>query len=211
MIVHIFKRRRLLVLSGIILLAWTVLLSSCASEKLVSSWADPAMTGKKIEDVLVIVAAKDDTIRKLFENSFERSFQKEGVKSFTGHTVEAVQESITYDTVLQATKSTGAKMALITRLTDVRQKSVTRDSLGRSYVSLEDAPYGPGMFYAGSAMSTSTNTKTKVHIECLLYDVATKKLVSNTRYEMINPVMTNKYLDGVTRFNIAEFKKQNLL
>lgn len=212
MIAHISSKRYLVIFSTIILIAWVVLLSSCGSnKKVLSAWADPEMSGKKIEDILVIVAARDDTVRKIFENSFERSYKQVGVKVINGHTVDAVKETISYDTVVEAAQAANAKMVLITRLIDVRQNSQTRDSLGRAYVNLADAEYGPGMYYAGSGMSTSTSIKTRVNIECQLYDVATKKLISDTRYQMVNPVMTNKYLDGVTQLHVAEMEKQNLL
>lgn len=211
MITYPFKTDSIPVLTLIFLLLGTFVLSSCASNRLLSSWTDPAMTDMKVEDVLVIGAFKDTTIRRLFENSFARGLQRENVQAFAGYSVEAVNKSVVYDTIIQATEATGAKTVLITRLVDVTSKTTTRDAVGRQYVDLEDAPIGPGMFYASPSISTSTNTRVKVQLESLLYDVPSRKLVWSARSELVDPVMTNSSMDNTTTLYIADLKNRDLL
>lgn len=191
-----------------------LLLSACtARNRLLASWVDPAVagTGQKVEDTLVIGVARDATIRRLFENSFARGLQGQGVRSFTGHTVAAVEKTINYDSVVQAATDTGAKTVLITRLVDVRQSSSTGDSVGRVYGVLKDAPMEAGMLTSSTTQVTSTTTQVKLHLESLLYDVKTRKLLWSARSEVTDPVMTNRFIDTATELYIADLKQNGLL
>jgi len=196
------------------LLLSLLVVSSCASKnRLLSSWVDPTIggTGQKIEDVLVIGVARDATIRRLYENSYARGLQREGVHTFTGHAVEAVKKTVNYDTVVQAAEVTKAKTVLITRLIDASTKSESSDSLGRMYGVLKDAPMDAMIMAAGTAQVSSTSTKVKLQLESLLYDVKTKKLLWSGIVEVTNPVMTNKYIDSATRLFIEDLQKNELL
>ncbi len=198
------------------LLCLTVLvfvgLTACASNRLLSSWVDPAATGKKVENVLVIGVFRDTMARRLYENSLVRELKKEHVNGFAGHNVEAVKESITYDSVVKAAGESGARSVLITRLAEVSSKtSTSMDSVGRIYASLEDAPISADQLYLSPSVTTSSKTTVKVQLESLLYDVATRKLIWSARSEVTDPVLSNRFLDTVTSIYVADLKKKGMI
>lgn len=209
-----FNNRLSSLAASMVLLLTVIGLSSCTTRnRLLSSWIDPAVagSGQKIEDTLVIGVARDATIRRLYENSFARGLQREGVRSFKGSTVEAVKETVNYETVVQAAKDTGAKTVLITRLADFSRTTSTGDSVGRIYGVLKDAPMDYGMLVASTTEVTSTSNRLKFELESLLYDVGTRKLLWSGRSEVTDPVMTNKFIDSATALFIEDLKKNKLL
>lgn len=206
--------RSLTAVAAIALLLAVIGLSSCATRnRLLSSWIDPSVagSGQKAEDTLVIGVARDATIRRLFENSFARGLQREGVRSFKGNTVEAVKETVNYETVLKATEETGAKTVLITRLVDFSRITDTGESLGRSYVVLKDAPLDYNMLATARTPVSSTTNKLQLKLESLLYDVKTRKLLWSATTEVTDPVMTNTFIDSATALYIEDLKKNKLL
>jgi hypothetical protein len=210
-----FERGSLSIAAGVVLLLVVVGLSSCATRnRLLSSWIDPAVagsSGQKVEDTLVIGVARDATIRRLFENSFARGLGREGVRSFKGHTVEAVQETVNYETVLQASEATGAKTVLITRLADFSRITESGDSLGRRYGVLKDAPMDYGLMVASTMQVSTTSNKLQLVLESLLYEVKTRKLLWSARTEVTDPVMTNTFIDSATELFFEDLKKHQLL
>lgn len=195
---------------GAILLV-LLLLASCASNRLLSSQVQPAAAGKKVEDVLIVGVFHDQLVRKLYEKSFARGLSGVGVTSFLGHVALPEKEPINRDTVIKAVELTGAKSVLVTRLTEIRSTTSTKDAVGRTYDSLDDAPFAPGMHYAMSSLSTSSATTVKVQLEALLYDVKSRQLLWSAAAEVVDPVLTNRYIDTVTVLYIEDLKKNNLL
>lgn len=195
---------------GVLLLALLVL-TSCASNRLLSSHVQPAATGKKVEDVLIVGVFHDQLIRKLYEKSFARGLAGEGAASFLGHAVLSAKEPISRDTVIKAVESTGAKTVLVTRLVEMSSTTSSQDAVGRTNVNLDDALFGPGMYYASSSLTTSSSTTVKVKLEALLYDAKSRQLLWSAAAEVVDPVLTNRFLDTVTVLYIEDLKKKSLL
>ncbi len=187
-------------------------LTACASNHLLSSWVAPAANGKKVEDVLVIGVFRDSLARQLYEKSLVRELKKANVTAFAGYNVEAVKESITYDSVVKAAEESGAGSVLITRLAEVSSKtSTSKDSVGRIYTNLEDAPISADQLLLSPSVTNSSKTTVKVQLESLLYDVATRKLIWSARSEVTDPVLSNRYLDTVTSLSVDDLKKKGLI
>ncbi|MFV0437389.1 MAG: hypothetical protein ACK5PS_08365 [Desulfopila sp.] len=197
---------------SVLLLLTALVVSSCSAKtRLLSSWVDPGVseTDWKIEDALVIGVSRDATTRRLFENSYARGLQRHGVRAVTGDTVDAVRNTITYDTVVQAAESTGVKAVLVTRLKDASTRSVTSDSLGQMYSIFADEPIADGPLI--NPGPSSTTTRVQWQVESMLYEVKTKKLLWSGVLELADPVMTNRYIDSATRYFIDDLQEKGLI
>ena len=189
-----------------------LLVSACGQKnRLVSSWVDPAVKVAKVEDALVIGVARDATIRRLYEDSLSRGLYAEGVRTIQGHRVTAVQETITYETVVQAAQETKAKTVLISHLADATRKISSGDALGRQYGDLKDLPMTVDMVASTAPRVASTSSKTTLWLESRLYDVATRDLLWSAQVEVVDPVMTNKAIDKATILFVQDLKAKGLL
>lgn len=191
------------------LLLFSVLLSSCGTGKIVSSWSGAEIKAMSFDNILVIGVARNATTRRLFENSFVEDLQREGKNAFVSYKIETMKDNPTTDTIIQAVKETGADAVLLTRLNGAEEKTLTQESVGRTYMDLDSAPLDTVYFLP--EQSTSTYTRVRVLLESRLYDVETKQLIWSATSRLKNPVMTKKYMEKATDIFIKDLKEKKWL
>jgi hypothetical protein len=158
-------------------------LVSCSSTTMVSHWADPAMAGQKLGKVLVIGVAKNDGLRRQFEDTMVASFKKNKVEAIPSYTVLPQAGDITEEAVADLAKERGITQVSVTRLID---KQKVQEYVPPS-VSTTFAPAYPSYYYGGwygyySASYATVVTPgytyetTYVSLETNVYDVGKNKL-----------------------------------
>ncbi len=71
----------------ITLFLFCTLLNSCSSSRLLSSQADPSFAKAPISKILVVGVAKDETKRRIYEDTFVDTFKKSGAQAIASYTI----------------------------------------------------------------------------------------------------------------------------
>lgn len=91
-------------------------LAGCASTTISGSWKDPQYQGGPLEQVLVIGVAKQETMKRLYEDAFVAALQQQGITASPGYKILAPNESYDKDLLVQRVKELGFKNVLISRV-----------------------------------------------------------------------------------------------
>jgi len=205
--------RIILVIIG---MASLLLLSSCASStRLTATWYDDSFEQQKIlDDVLVIAVVKEETIRRLYEDSFVEKLASKDTRAIASYSLTQPEIQPEEEAIKAAIKEAGAHSVLITRhlTTDTKQHYRPPER----YTVFADPYYGRMSGYYPMAhrevYSPGYNvTVTTVYLETNLYDVKTGKLVWSARSESVDPKMTKKFLDELVAVFTSDLKSKSLL
>ena len=191
------------------------LLSSCASTRLTASWYDDSYQQKKImNDVLVIAVSKEETVRRLYEDSFAGELASKDVRAIPSYSLSQPDIQPEEAAIQAAIKEAGAHSVLITRHLGTDTKQHYRPP--ERYTVFADPYYGRMSGYYPMAYrevySPGYNvTVTTVALETNLYDVETGNLVWSARSESVDPKMTKKYIDELVDIFVNDLKSKGLL
>ncbi len=192
-----------------------LLLFSCATTNLTTTWHDPAYAGTEgVQDVLIIAVTKDETIRRLYEDSFAAELAKDNIRAVQSYTLKNPEIKPDQKSVQEAVQEAGARSVLITRhiSTDTKQHyrppervSMYADPyysrMGRYYPLAYREVYTPGYNYS----------VTTVNIESNLYDAENEKLIWSAQSKSVDPQMTKKYIDELVKIFAGDLKAKTLL
>jgi hypothetical protein len=109
--------------------AWLAL-AGCASTRIDSTWVNPAAAGKPIEGpVLVVGVARDDVVRRIFEDDMTTKLAARGVRAIRSY--ESLREPLDAgapERLLAAARAAGARQVLSTAVIgQERQQVVTQE------------------------------------------------------------------------------------
>jgi hypothetical protein len=200
-------------------LAWLVglvLLYGCATTNLTTTWHDPAYSGsKRVQDVLIIAVTREETVRRIYEDRFAAELAKDNIRAVQSYTLKNSKLEPDRKAVEEAVREAGARSVLITRhiSTDTRQHyrpperiSMYADPyysrMNRYYpLAYREVHYTPGYNYS----------VTTVNLEANLYDAETEKLIWSAQSKSVDPQMTKKYIDGLVQTFAKDLKEKSLL
>lgn len=159
-------------------------LVSCSSTSMVSHWADPEMAGQKLGNVLVIGVAKNDGLRRQFEDALASAIQRSKVPASPSYTFLARSDDITEEAVNDLAKDSGFTNISVTRLIDHKKvQEYVPPSVTTTYAPAYPSYYYGGWYgyYSASYATVVTPGYTYeteyVSLETNVYDVAKGKLV----------------------------------
>lgn len=191
-----------------------LLLSSCSSSKILSSWSDTTLTPYRAGTILIVGVAKDETKRRIYEDTFADSLKEAGITAIPSYTVskQSIQPNEkSLRAILAKTKSTSV---LITHMIGHDEKAFYQPGAAMigSNRFYNSGLYGYYPFVYNSIWNTgSFITTTTVILETTIYDVQSEKRIWMARSESIDPVMTRKYYQELTDLFLRDLKKKNLL
>jgi len=171
-----------------------LLIAACSSTTMSGSWSDPAFT-KKIKNVYIIGIAKNETSRRIFEDTFAQQLTVQGVKAVSSYADLPNSQAANRETIIQRMTADGCDSVLLTKLIGTRKETVTSPGRVSGYNS---SPYygGRGSYYNswGSYYGRRTDvvytpaTSTDfviLTIESVLYDLATEEMIWSGQLETI--------------------------
>ena len=123
---------------GLMLVA--LLVAACSSTTMSGSWSDPALA-KKVKNVYIIGISKDETRRRIFEDTFGRQLSSQGIKTFSSYRDLPSNQETDREAIIQRMTAEGCDSVIITQLIDTRSETVT--SPGRV------SGYSSGGYYGG--------------------------------------------------------------
>ena len=99
--------------------------ASCGTTSLTASWHDDNYSGRKmIDDVLIIAVTKDETIRRLYEDTFVEKMAAENIRAIASYTLSQPHIKPDEKAIASAVEESGAKAILVTRYlgTDTKEQ-----------------------------------------------------------------------------------------
>ena len=197
-----------------LLLTAPLLLYSCASTSLTSTWHDQSYAGNNsLRDVLVIAVTEEETSRRLYEDGFVTKLGESGVRGIPSYSLQVSDIEPTKQAVQTAVAMADARYVLITRhlSTDKKQHYSPPEpiyvdpyysSMHRYYpLAYREVRYRPGYTY----------TVTTVSIESNLYDAQTEKLIWSAQSKSVDPNMSKSFFDGLVDVFAKDLKEKKLL
>ena len=180
--------------SALWMLFVSLLLTACSTTSLDGSWTRPEVAGKRLQGpVLVVGVARDDTVRRVYEDEMVARLSARGVKAQRSY--ELVPEALTKDTVerlQQAARNAGATHILSTAVIGQERETV---------VHQDPFVYGGWGGYRGwygshwgmaHPVYTDVRTYTIYVAQTALTEVATDRVDWSARTRTISPTNIEK-------------------
>lgn len=101
-----------------LILCCVILLTSCATTEIKSVWNDATYNGGPLIKVFVMGLAKDQTVKRLYEDEFVEQLKARGVQAFPSYSVIPQEKMGDENYVLEKIKGLGVDATLVTRLVD---------------------------------------------------------------------------------------------
>ncbi len=208
------------IIKPVFLLLFCSLISSCSANRLLSSWNDPTFENPQPGEILIIAIARDETKRRIFEDTFADSLTHTKMKGIPSYTVSKQSAEPNLEELRATVKKTGAEYVLITHIVGAKEQSFHQRAsivVGTNTYPESTHTYGaslysyyPFIFRSVHAPGVYTET-VKVILETNIYDVKTEKIIWTARSESTNPVMTRDYYQNLINLFVDDLKNKNLL
>lgn len=163
----------------------TGLLTSCSSTKMLSTWTEPSVKGKKLGKVLVVGVAQNPSVRRQYEDSFVRELTARKVAAIASYQHLPDAATLSKETAAPVIAAENITQVLVTRVVDT--KTVTSyvpptTTVVGGYPGYYPGYYGSWSGYYGYGYSSVTSPgytydTTYVNVESNIYEVSSEKLV----------------------------------
>jgi hypothetical protein len=110
-----------------------LILASCSSTTLTAVWKDPNYQGGKLGKILIVGVARNDVLRRLFEDEFTARLKARGTDASPSYRIIPSAEMLDQDKVNAKIESLGMDAVLVTRYVNQKKETV----------------YTPGTYYSG--------------------------------------------------------------
>jgi len=182
---------------GLLLVA--LFFAACSSTTMSGSWSDPAFT-KKIKTVYIIGISKDETRRRIFEDSFGRQLASQGIKTVSSYKDLPNNQEADREAIIQRMTEEGCDSVIITQLIDTRKETVTSPGRVSGYSSGPNyrnrGGYGGGGYYnnwnsyyrrrTDIVYEPPTSTEFVIAtVESVMYDLKTEEMIWSAQLETI--------------------------
>ncbi|WP_309609492.1 hypothetical protein [Flavobacterium sp.] len=189
-----------------------LIVTSCASTKIVESWKEPdkQITIDKLKKVLVVAMFKDETSNRKAEDQMVKFLKDKGIpsynylnKNFDKTKVEVIQNKI---------KKDGFDGAVTMRLIDVDKETIyQRNGINRfpnNYRDFSNYYYDSAISYYNPDNYITTKTYT---IETNIYSITENKIIWSALTETSDPKGVNKMTEEVTQVVYKQMIKDGLI
>lgn len=208
----------------LILVLMTLISTGCSSTYLTGSWKNPDYA-KKIENVYIVGIAKQDTVRRIFEEDMRQQLATYGVNGIASyHDLKAKKEK-DKAVIKKKASAAGADTVLVTRAVGKRTEEVVNPGRITTY------DYGPrysrrgyypdpyyhnyGSYYSRSydtVYEPATVTDFEVFtIEANLYDLSTEELIWGAQLETVVDNNMDKLVSDFVKEVSKDLKEKGLL
>ena len=202
-------------LSTVLVIVLAVFLSGCAGgNKMIGSWKDTSYSGPVKGKVLVVGVARNQTKRRIFEDSLVNNLKAEGVDGVSSYTIDSERVEPTEAAIRAMVQQSGTVAVLVTHVVGSDEKNRYFPAIGGTFV---DRGYYGGLYsyypmVFNYVYMPAQNVSTEiVTLETGLYLASSGQLIWIGRSEAVNPEMTKKYYTALTRLFVKDLRKNNLL
>jgi len=208
------RRYRLVLQTVSMISVLLVFLSGCATTSLTTAWHDEQYSGKDaLDDVLIIAVTQEESVRRIFEDTFVAEFAGSDVQAIPSYTLASSDIKPTKSALDDAIAESGAQFVLITRHLGTDQKEHYRppepvmiDPFYSSYYRYHPFAYRQVHYTPGY-----TYTVTTVSLEANLYDAQTEKIVWSVQSKSVDPKMNKDYIVELVDIFSKNLQEKGLL
>jgi len=191
-----------------------LLLASCASTTLESTWSDPTYTGGPFKKFFVVgLSAPDTTARRNFEDIMAAKLQAAGVQAVPGYQFIDAGSKADEPSFQAAVLRSGADGLIMSRLlgvdtqTNVSTMMVPGPGLGMG-VGIGRGWYGA---YSGWYAVPQVTQYQIARVETSVFDVKTERLVWSATSETFNPTTVRQEAPGLADTVIKALQARGLI
>lgn len=195
-----------------------LVLSSCATSGLVSSWTAPDSLPLEPMGARVgaVVMLEDEASRRLAEDELARQISARGAQGIPGYSVMPNNRPSTEPEARAAFEHADVQGIVVMRPVSTDREVVWDPVLylGRSYYSYWEGYYGYGWgspwIYPGIS-GVHAHTNTIVTVETLVYSLRQNKLVWAGKSKTVNPRNVQSLVSNLSQAVAMELQEQGLL
>ena len=168
----------------ITLMFTALLLIGCSTSTIIGSWSDPGLTKGSVQHVLVIGVAKDDMVKRTYEDTMVIRLKEKGILATPAYPLMKQGEKLERDVIEAYIQSNNIDSVMVTQMIDKRTETVVTPAQTSvrtgGYNSYRGGYGGYGGYYPNYAASYNV-TQTPATIQN--YDVLT---IEVTLYKVNN-------------------------
>ncbi|MFZ5570256.1 MAG: hypothetical protein ACOZF0_07620 [Thermodesulfobacteriota bacterium] len=186
--------------------------ASCTTTQLVSEYKDEAYKGR-IQKILVVGVSDNLANRKLFEETFARELNSEGVTATASSAVIPADQKVTKDTLKAKALELGTDTVLVAHLLGVDEEEVYTPPTMQRVPAATSYGFGPYYTYVDNYVHYPGyySQHVFVRLETNLYETATEKLIWSVSSEIMDPDDVAEVVDSLCRAVLKNLNKNNLL
>lgn len=186
--------------------------AACATSRLTSTWVEPGRTPTPFKDLAVFGVAANETVRRVYEDSFVAALKARGVRARPGYSLLPDGGLGDVKTVKEAVALSGADGVIVTYLAGQNTETVYVPP--RNYVT--PSLYGGLYPYYGLVYDNVTEpgyyARFKLlQLETNVYDLARQKLVWSGRSQTLDPSSEQTTINEVIELVTASLAQAGFL
>jgi hypothetical protein len=190
-----------------LIIAIAALFITACGTKSIAEWQDAGFSGP-IDNILIIGASDQPTLRRLFEDTFVQELAAIKIRAIPSYSVISTDRILSRESVEAVVKDQALASTLVTRLLGVEEGVIYRPP---TYYAHHNNYYN---YYANAMVYSSPGYYDKYQIftlESNLYDTATQKLVWSMQSESIDPSTPRKVIEEQIRLTINTLSERGLI
>lgn len=188
-----------------------LLAASCSTTTMSAVWKDPDYRGGILKKVLVIGVARNDLIRRIFEDEFAARLKAHGTDAYPSYRILPSTEMLDEDTVNAKIENMGMDAVLVTRFVNSKKEAVytpgTPYYTGYTggWYNWYSAGYGyvtsPGYYSEYEVIRLSTN----------IYDTQTGKMIWSGLSDTVTGGAAQTEIEGLIDVITKSLQKDGLI
>lgn len=190
----------------------TMLLTSCASSNLTSSWVDRTYSNFPITSSLVVAMSDNLRVRRIFEDDMVKELQKKGVNAISSSQIYPDKLPSKAD-LSSYIKKNSTQTVFVAKLVNIEDKNIRYPGNNNSY------GYSGSMSfhnYYNSSYSyiyddSYTVSYEFVNVEFTLFDTQSHKPIWSTSSESIDPNNMNEIIAELTHILIGNMQDNGVV
>ena len=190
----------------------TMLLTSCASSNLTSSWVDRNYSNVPIKSSLVVAMSDNLRVRRIFEDDMVKELQNKGVNAISSSQIYPNKLPSKADLSSYIQKN-GTQTVFVAKLVNIEDKNIRYPGNNNSY------GYGGSMSfhnYYNSSYSyiyddSYTVSYEFVNVEFTLFDTKSHKPIWSTPSESVDPNNMNDIISELTHILIENLQENGVV
>lgn len=187
--------KRTLIIYGIIAVLCLPFLASCLITTLDTTWKDPDYKGSHLDNILVIGATKNQTIRRVVEDDFVAKLMAHGAEASSSYKIIPTEDMLDRDVLESKIKTLNVDAVLITRVVERKKEKEVYASGNR--------PYNWYGWYSRSYSYSSSSLYKKEHevlqIETSIFDTNTGEMIWSALSDTIKGGSVEVEIKSLTR------------
>jgi len=184
----------------------SAIITACAGNP-IAEWQDEHFTGP-VDNILIIGASEQPTVRRLFEDSFVKELAAIGINAKPSYKVMTPDQVISRESIEDALAGQAMDAVLVSRLLGVEEVQTYNPPSYYPYHRSYHSYYAHAMDYSSPGYYRKYKVLT---LETNLYDTATAKLVWSMQSESIDPSTPKDVIEEQIRLTIKTLGERGLI